>query len=182
MFDPRGRHTVAFREVNRHVEVAPNAVELPTDVGVGVPAVVVELAKLREPLRHAVFHALFVHPARSANLSRHLGLPGQVERHGLARAQGLGQLDFQYGAVFHEGHGGSIYFYVLNALPSPLGLRQFRDATSHPTVWIGNGARPHVHHASRLKGVEEQVPKHLVQRFRTVVDIRHGHGAAVPVV
>ena len=50
-----------------------------------------------------------------------------------------------------------------DVLPSPFVVGQCDDSAANATIWVGNGPRSNVHHAARLEGVEEQVPKDLVE-------------------
>ena len=136
LLDAGGAHNVALREVNAHVVVAPNAVKLSSDVGIGVPSVVVKLTQLGEPLGHAVFHAFLVHPSGAANLTRHLCGPGELKGHRLSSAERLGQHHFQDGAVFHEVDGLSVDLDPGHALPTPFVFRQGHNAASHASVGV----------------------------------------------
>ena len=163
--DAGGGHAVSLGHVQANVKVPPNAMEFASDVWVGVPAVVVEFAKPWVPLRHAVFHALFVHPTGAANLSWDLGLPTHGHRHGLAGLQRLGQRHFQDGAIVVEWGFLATDKDGRHSLPAPLVFRQRRDAAADAPVGVLNRPRTHIHHAAWLKRVEERVPKQLVQRL-----------------
>ena len=177
--DARSTDHVGGRHVDGHVEIAPDLVEFPTDVGVGVPAVVIVLANARVPLGHAVLDALRIHPSGPANLSRHLGVPLEVDADLLARGDGLGEGEPTDGAL-----GGEFCFGLadpgrVDADPAPLVFGQVHDAVSHASVGIGDVAAAHVHHAFRLEGVEEQMERNAVEGIRAVVDVGQLHHAGI---
>ena len=136
----RGANHVAFREVQGHVVVTPNAMKLPPDVGVRMPSMMVKLADFGEPLGHAVFNPFFVHPSGAADLARHLCLPSEFEGGHASWSERGVQIDHHHGPVFLKRSGHAIHLDRFDPLPSPFVFRQFNDAAAHTAIRIRNGA------------------------------------------
>ena len=177
--DARSTDHVSGGHVDGHVEIAPDLVEFPADVGVGVPAVVIVLAHSRVPLGHAVLDALRIHPSGPANLSRHLGVPLEVDADLLARGDGLREGEPTDGALGGEFRFGLAHPGRVDLDPTPFFFGQVYDAVSNAAIGVGDVAAAHVHHAFRLKGVEEQMERNAVEGIRAVVDVGQLHHAGI---
>ena len=137
---PRGRDHVAFRHVEGHFKVAPNAVKLPADVRVAVPSVVVEFTQARVPLGHAVLDAFLVHPTGPTDLSGNLGRPSQLKRHRLARTKRLGEVHDEDSSVFFEFSVLAKSLHPFHVDPAPFVFGQFHNTAAHPAVGVFDGA------------------------------------------
>ena len=177
--DTRSANHVGGGHVNRHVEVAPDAMEFPADVRVGVPSVVVVFTRLGVPLGHAELHPLRIHPAGTADLTGNLGVPFEVDADLLPGSQGLGQIEPSDGALSREFRCGLADPGRVDPDPAPFVFWQVHNAVTHPAVGIDDVAAAHIHHASGLEGIEEEVERNAVEAVGAVVGVDQFHDARI---